>query len=62
MNKTDLNAINDSLRAYRELLPLLHEPSNVKQVTDAIRKLESIKACGWPASDGHNCDPNGWEY
>ena len=44
MNRTDLKAINDSLRAYRELLPLMHEPSNIKQVTDAIRKLESLKA------------------
>ena len=43
MNKKDLAAINDSLRAYRELLPLMHEPSNVKQVTDSIRKLESIR-------------------
>ena len=62
MKRTDFNAINDSLRAYREILPLLHEPSSVKQVTDAIKKLESIKVCGWPASDGHNCDPDGWEY
>jgi len=44
MNRTDLNAINDSLRAYRELLPLMHEPSNRKQVTDAIKHFESLKA------------------
>jgi hypothetical protein len=62
MTKADLKAINDSLRAYRELLPLMHEPSNVKQVTDAIRKLENIKVCGWPASGGHNTDCDGWEY
>ena len=42
--RMDLNAINDSLRAYRELLPLLHEPSNIKQVTDAIKHFESLKA------------------
>ncbi len=62
MTKADLQAIDDGLRAYRELLPLMHEPSNVKQVTDAIKQLESIKVCGWPASDGHNYDPDGWEY
>ena len=42
--RLDLNAINDSLRAYRELLPLLHEPSSVKQVNDAIEHYESLKA------------------
>jgi hypothetical protein len=62
MTTKDLAAINDSLKAYRELLPLMHEPSNVKQVTDAIRKLENIKVCGWPASNGHNCDSDDWEY
>jgi len=44
MTKTDLKAINDSLLAYRALLPLMHEPSNVRQVTDAIKKLEALKA------------------
>ena len=44
MTKADLKAINDGLRAYRALLPLMHEPSNVKQVADAIKKLEALKA------------------
>ena len=44
MTKKDLAAINDGLRAYRALLPLMHEPSNVRQVTDAIKKLEALKA------------------
>lgn len=61
MNKKKLTAINNLLRTYRELLPLMHEPSNVKQVTDEIRRLENIKVCGWPASDGHTYDSNGWE-
>lgn len=43
MNKKDLAAINDGLRAYRELLPLMHEASNIKQVTDAIKQLEALK-------------------
>ena len=62
MNKKKLTAINNLLRTYRELLPLLHEPSDRKEVTDQIKRLESMKACGWPASDGHNTDHNGWEY
>jgi hypothetical protein len=44
MTTKDLTAVNDSLRAYRALLPLMHEPSNVKQVTDAIKQLEALKA------------------
>ena len=44
MTKKDLAAINDGLRAYRALLPLMHEPSNVRQVTDAIKQLEALKA------------------
>lgn len=62
MKKADLKAIDDGLRAYRALLPLMHEPSNVKQVNDAIKGLENIKVCGWPASDGHTYGPDGWEY
>ncbi len=44
MNKKDLAAIDDGLRAYRELLPLMHEPSNIKRVSDAIKQLEALKA------------------
>tara|TARA_R110002012_G_scaffold84048_2_gene210844 strand:+ start:374 stop:550 length:177 start_codon:yes stop_codon:yes gene_type:complete len=44
MTKKDLAAIDDGLRAYRALLPLMHEPSNVRQVTDAIKQLEALKA------------------
>lgn len=44
MTKADLKAINDGLRGLRALLPLMHEPSNVKQVTDAIKELEALRA------------------
>ena len=44
LTKKDLAAINDGLRAYRELLPLMREPSNIEKVSDAIKRLEELKA------------------
>lgn len=42
MTKQDKAAIKASLKTYRELLPLLHAPETIKQVTDAIKAYESL--------------------
>jgi len=42
MTSKDLAAINDSLKAYRELLPLMHNPENIKEVIQAIQRYEAL--------------------
>jgi hypothetical protein len=42
MTQADKAAIKASLKTYRELLPLLHAPETIKQVTDAIKAYELL--------------------
>ena len=44
MTTSDLKAIKSSLKAYRELLPLMHSPENIKEVSEAIKAYERLLA------------------
>lgn len=44
MTTKDLAAIKNSLRAYRALLPLMHDDENIKEVSQAIKHYEALLA------------------
>tara|TARA_B100001559_G_C16485184_1_gene615691 strand:- start:1914 stop:2054 length:141 start_codon:yes stop_codon:yes gene_type:complete len=44
MTANDLKAVKGSLKAYRELLPLMHSPENIKEVSEAIKAYERLLA------------------
>lgn len=48
MTKQDTAAIKSSIKAYKEILPLLHAPDSIKQVSDAIKFYEALLSPSQP--------------
>jgi hypothetical protein len=48
MTKQEIAACKSSIKSYKEILPLLHAPDSIKQVTDAIKFYEALLAPSQP--------------